>query len=264
MIVLMTDFGAGDPYAGIMKGVIKGISLAADIIDLTHDIPPQNIPIGYFLLKHSCMHFPRETVFVAVVDPGVGTSRKTIAVKTKDFIFLGPDNGILGFVREEGFGLEEIREISNRDYFYCKEPGATFHGRDVFAPVAAHIDGGADFTTLGAVMDSMVTMQIPLRRITEKGIDIPLLHVDHFGNMIFSMTGEDFRKLTGSEDFTLTLMDRTIGDISPHYRSRRPLIALFNSYGLLEIAAPGTSAVSLLGLEGVATDEQLYIRLSMP
>jgi len=264
MIVLMTDFGAADPYAGIMKGVIKGISPASDIIDLTHDIPPQNIPVGYFVLKHSCMHFPRGTVFAAVVDPGVGTSRKAIAVKTKDFIFLGPDNGILGFVREEGFGLEEIREIANREYFYRKEPGTTFHGRDVFAPVAAHIDRGADFESLGRNLDSITTMQIPARRITEKGVEIPLLHIDHFGNMIYSITEDDFRGVTRNGDFTLTLMGHAVTEISEHYRSDHPLIALFNSYGLLEIAAPSGNAASMVGLAKGATGEQVYVRLLIP
>jgi S-adenosylmethionine hydrolase len=261
MIVLMTDFGLKDPYVGIMKGVIKKISPQSEIIDLTHEIPPHNITVASFVLKHSCEHFPDKTVFVAVVDPGVGTHRKPVAIKTDRFFFIGPDNGTFSFVKEKSFGKAEFTELTEKRYYYRENPDNTFHGRDIFAPVAAYIEKGVPFSRLGTPVDAIYTIDMPEYRETPGGIEIPLMHTDHFGNLIFSLTREIFEKLRKGRSFTLDFLNYRIDEISPNYESGSPLIALFNSYGLLEIAAPSQSAVGLTKLSEFERKESIFVTL---
>ncbi len=243
MIVLMTDFGSKDPYTGIMKGVIKQISPSADIIDLIHEIPSYNVAIAYFLLKHSYVHFPEQTIFVAVVDPGVGTSRKPIAIRTEHYYFVGPDNGIFGFLSEPKMAESmAIIQLNKTQYYYREKTCHTFHGRDIFAPAAAHLDQGIDFFKLGERIDSIQSVSLPRWGKRPKGIDIPLIHIDHFGNLIFSITKEEFLAFTKKKRFSLMFKGHTINSISKCYESEKPFIALFNSYNLLEITAPSYSA----------------------
>jgi hypothetical protein len=257
----MTDFGLQDPYVGIMKGVIKTIFPSAEIIDLTHDIPPQNILVAHFILRHSFEHFPDKTVFVSVVDPGVGTERKAIAIALGKYYFVGPDNGLFGFLHDERFKGIQVIHLTKNHYFYKKKPDQTFHGRDIFAPVAAHIDKGAVFSELGSHADGFEYLHTP--ESIEKGreIEVPLLHIDGFGNMIFSMTREKFEGKVGTAPFSIHLGSHTIKKISKHYDEHEVLVALFNSYGLLEIAAPLNSAAKCLGISG--NDKALSVRMRL-
>ncbi|MBW2636398.1 MAG: SAM-dependent chlorinase/fluorinase [Deltaproteobacteria bacterium] len=263
MIVLMTDFGLKDPYVGIMKGVIKKTFPLAEIIDLTHDIPPHNIKIAHFVLKNAHPHFPEGTVFVAVVDPGVGTARRPLAIRGGDFFFVGPDNGIFSFLMEPGFGIIEAVELTEKRFYYKETPDGTFHGRDIFAPAAAHIKGGVPLSRLGTPVEKITSIDTPQCREVRGGIDIPLLHTDRFGNLIFSLTGDEFAALTKGGTFLLRLGNQKIETISGNYQSDMPVIALFNSYGLLEIAAPSGSAAEILDISGKSEKAPVYITLTL-
>jgi S-adenosylmethionine hydrolase len=263
MIVLITDFGLKDPYVGIMKGVIKKTFPLVEIIDLTHDIPPQNIRIAHFVLKNAYPHFPEETVFVAIVDPGVGTDRKPLAIKSGDFFFVGPDNGIFGFLKEPDFVITEAVELTEKRYYYKETPDATFHGRDIFAPAAAHIKSGVPLFRLGTPVEEIESIDIPQCRKIPGGIDIPLLHTDRFGNLIFSLTRDEFAALTKDGTFSLRLGNQKIETISENYQSDMPVIALFNSYGLLEIATPSESAADILEISEKLEKTTVYATLTL-
>ncbi len=263
MIVLMTDFGLKDPYVGIMKGVIKKTFPLAEIIDLTHDIPPHNVRIGHFVLKNAYRHFPEGTVFVAVVDPGVGTARKPLAIKSGDFFFVGPDNGIFGFLREGDDGMTEAVELTEKRYYYKEIPDGTFHGRDIFAPAAAHIKSGVPLSRLGRMVEEIQPITIPACREAPGKIEIPLLHRDRFGNLIFSLTRDEFAALTKDGNFSLRLGNQKIDTISENYQAEIPIIALFNSYGLLEIAAPSQSAAEILKIPEESENAAVYATLTI-
>jgi len=263
MIVLMTDFGLKDPYVGIMKGVIKKTFPLAEIIDLTHDIPPHNVKIAHFILRNAHRHFPEETVFVAVVDPGVGTTRVPLAIRSGTFFFLGPDNGTFAFLKEPDFGITEAVELSERRYYYREIPDGTFDGRDIFAPAAAHIQSGVPLSRLGTPVKEIKGIDTPVNREVPGGIDIPLLHTDRFGNLIFSLTREKFFALAKKGKFSLIVGNQKIDTISETYQSNMPVIALFNSYGLLEIAAPSGSAAEILEMSGNEEKATVYITLTL-
>ena len=248
MIVLMTDFGLQDPYVGIMKGVIKRLSPASEIIDLTHGIPPQNVSIAHFVLGHSWEHFPDGTVFVCVVDPGVGTGRRPIAIGAGGQYFVGPDNGLFGFLRDRRIEDWQGVHLTNSDYFYQGKTAGTFDGRDIFAPVAAHIDSGTMLSEMGCPVDEIEVL--PPVECLDRGneTEIPLLHIDRFGNLIFAMTRERCEAKIGGHAFSITLGPHSIERIADHYDEDLPLVALYNSYGLLEIAAPLKSAADMLGI----------------
>lgn len=261
MIVLMTDFGLKDPYVGIMKGVIKKISPSSEIIDLTHEIPPQNIATGHFMLRHSYKHFPDKTVFVSVVDPGVGTLRRAISIKTDKHYFVGPDNGLFGFLHDERFGDKQVIHLTNTRYFYKMKPDRTFHGRDIFAPIAAHIDSGVMFSELGTPVEGFASFKMTECITKGDEIRIPLLHIDRFGNLIFSMTRDELEERLKGKNFTIEIGDCKIDRISENYDEDSALIALFNSYGLLEIAAPSQSAAKILGLSVGEDSAPVYLKL---
>lgn len=257
----MTDFGLRDPYVGIMKGVIKKVAPASEIIDLTHDIPPQNVRTAHFVLRHSCRHFPDGTIFVCVVDPGVGTDRRTIAVRAAGHYFVGPDNGIFSFLCDKGGEDRQVIQLTNADYFYMRNPSGTFDGRDIFAPVAAHIDKGAILSDMGDPVDDIVVL--PIDECIDRGeeTDIPLLHVDRFGNMIFAMTREQWETKTGGKEFSLSVGSHHIERISDHYDEDTTLVALYNSYGLLEIAAPSKNAAHMLCISGDSQPVKAVLRV---
>lgn len=255
MIVLLTDFGLSDPYAGIMKGVIKRISPASEILDLTHQIPPGNIPLARFLLERSFSFFQERTIFLAVVDPGVGTARRPLAVRAGGYYFVGPDNGMFQFLEDLPPAPMEAVELDRPEFHLKQPPCGTFHGRDIFAPAAAHLDRGIPLSRLGSPVERMAALPGPAVRRTERGLEIPLIHVDHFGNLIFGLTEKAFEEEVGNGPFTIRFAGRSIDRISRHYGSDRPLVALFDSYGLLEIAAPSGSAATLLGVSCPSGEE---------
>ncbi|NTW56273.1 MAG: SAM-dependent chlorinase/fluorinase [Chlorobiaceae bacterium] len=188
-IVLMTDFGLGDTFVGQMKGVIRSIAPSAVVIDLTHAVSPQNIAQGAFLLGKSLPYFPAGSIFVTVVDPGVGTSRRAIAVETAKHIFVSPDNGLLSPVLQHEKVVRCVRISESR--FMLPVSSSTFHGRDLFSPVAAHLSTGLPVAELGQSLDpgECVRRDQPACSLSADGkvLEGIIIYADHFGNLVTSI-----------------------------------------------------------------------------
>lgn len=251
MIVILSDFGLEDPYVGIMKGVIRQISPTAEIMDLTHGIPAQQIMIASMVLSHSLEYFPAGTIVLAVVDPGVGSERKGVAIKCGPFYLVGPDNGLFSFVNDSLYPSNEIRTLNNPKFYRTPVPEPTFHGRDIFAPVAAWLDRGIDFVRVGDQQIDLVRLPRPLPRPESGRIRVPLLMIDHFGNLIFALTRKEFLQYTGIMNYEIHYRGKIVTSLSPYYQASHQsgkatgLMALFNSYGLLELAIRNGSAAAL-------------------
>ena len=187
VITLLTDFGNQDAYVGIMKGVIAGINPFANIVDICHSISPQDIFSGAYLLYTSYKYFPRKTIHVAVVDPGVGSRRNIICVETKNYFFLAPDNGLLSFIIQNE-KPKSIFRITNSKYF-LPSPSNTFHGRDVFAPVAAHLSLGVKPQQFGIRINQLEQLDVPKPHYKKTGqLEGQILYIDRFGNFITNIT----------------------------------------------------------------------------
>jgi S-adenosylmethionine hydrolase len=242
VITLTTDFGNADPWVGIMKGVIAGINPDAAVIDLTHGISPQNIREAAFVLLVGTPFFPKGTVHVAVVDPGVGGDRRALAVETPDCLLVGPDNGVLSwaFRGVEGAVVREIREAG-----YIREPvSSTFHGRDVFAPAAAHLSRGVRIGALGPPVADPVILEFP--RTTKDGRTIrgEVLYIDRFGNLMTNIRPDDRQGVR-----EVVIGNTTIRGLSAYYGEGGDgqAIALVGSTDFLEIAVNRGSAAERLG-----------------
>ncbi len=251
-IALLTDFGYRDHYAGVLKGVIAGIAPAARIIDLTHGVPPQSVVAGAVALARSWRYFPRETIFLAVVDPGVGTARRPIAVETRAGVRLvGPDNGLLSLAAREA-GVRRVVELCSPRYrLSCVS--STFHGRDIFAPAAAHLWLGTPLRSFGPARAALeqVALKAPVRRGNR--LDGVVIHVDGFGNLVTNIDCASVAGLRASFPTRRLLVTiRKSGapmEILTAYGDAPagvPL-AVFGSFELLEIALRDGSAAQLLG-----------------
>jgi S-adenosyl-L-methionine hydrolase (adenosine-forming) len=239
VVTLLTDFGTRDPYVGVMKGVILRLFPAAQIVDLTHDIAPQDVREGRFWLERSFPFFPRGTVHVAVVDPGVGTVRRAIVVEASDHLFVGPDNGLLAGVARKG----EARSIDPS--LVRENPSRTFHGRDVFAPVAARMGlAMLPVAEVGPALERGSLVELPPSEPTDDPDCGVVVTVDRFGNLLTSI--EATRALAGGlieiegRSFPLrgTYGEAAVGEI----------VGLVGSFGVLEIALRDGDAAAALGL----------------
>src|SRR5215467_10541838 len=186
-IALLTDFGLADGDVGVMKGVIARITPDVTIIDITHDVDPQNVSSGAWILASAYRYFPKNTVFVCVVDPGVGSLRRAIAVHAGDWFFVGPDNGLFSYILAEQ-GVQAVVSLSNPAY-QLPQVSATFHGRDIFAPAGAYLVRGITLFELGPQIDPTELERIDIRPPVLKGthIDAHIIHIDRFGNIITSI-----------------------------------------------------------------------------
>jgi S-adenosyl-L-methionine hydrolase (adenosine-forming) len=195
-IVFMTDFGVLDDSVALCKGVMYGIAPNLRIVDLTHQVNAFSIRDGARFLFGATPYFPAGTVFVAVVDPGVGSSRKAVVVKSKRGQFLVlPDNGLMTMV-ENRDGIEAAREITNPDWMLGAKVSSTFHGRDIFSPVGAHIARGDDWTQVGPVVKELVRLDLKPAKIDDRGLTGEVIAIDGpFGNLITNIDGDDFLKL---------------------------------------------------------------------
>lgn len=189
VVALLTDFGTGDGDVGVMKGVIAGITPNAHIIDITHDIAPQRVASGAWVLASGYRYFPAGTVFVCVVDPGVGSSRGAIALHAGDWFFVGPDNGLFSYILAEQPAHAAVL-LSNPAY-HLRHVSSTFHGRDIFSPVGAHLarEGAALMSDLGTPVDPAALIRLETTRPVRRGstIESHIIHVDNFGNLITSI-----------------------------------------------------------------------------
>lgn len=187
VVALMTDFGLADGDVGVMKGVIAGTASDVNIIDITHEVAPQNISSGAWILASIYRYFPKNTVFVCVVDPGVGSSRRAIAVHAGDWFFVGPDNGLFSYVLAEQ-AVHAAVVLSNPAY-HLPQVSSTFHGRDIFAPAGAHLARGITPFELGPQIETATLQRIEIEPPIRQGthIDAHIIHVDRFGNLITSI-----------------------------------------------------------------------------
>ena len=242
-IALLTDFGTKDHFVGAMKGVILGIDPNAAIVDITHEVGPQDIRSAAFLLLCCYTDFPSGTIFVVVVDPGVGSERRAIAVAAGANYFVGPDNGVFSFVLERE-GKFEARELTKKIY---RRPSVstTFHGRDIFAPAAAHISKGVSIEMFGPKATDLIAMPgISPDRDVAGAIRGEIVHIDRFGNLITNLKREDL-----ANPFRLEVRGRTIERIFSHF-AEGPEIEPFlveGSSAFVEIAIRDGSAAAFLG-----------------
>ena len=244
-IALLTDFGTKDYFVGAMKGAILSINERTSIIDITHEIPPQDVLFANFILRACYKDFPIKTIFVAVVDPEVGSERKAILVETENFCFIAPDNGLLSFVfdEEESF---RVFELTNRKFF-AAEVSRTFHGRDVFARVAAHLSKGVNPNEFGAEIKDFIHIKTAKpRKISKQEIEADIIHIDHFGNLITNLKQTDL-----PENFMLKINGKIINKLQTFFAEaeRSELFIILGSAGFLEIAAFQDSAEKLLNVQ---------------
>lgn len=205
VITLLTDFGTQDAYVGVMKGVIAGINPSVNIVDICHSVSPQDIFNGAYLLYTAYKYFPKGTIHTAIVDPGVGSKRDIVCVETKDYFFLVPDNGLLSFIVQEERPKSVIRVTNNK--YFLPLPSSTFHGRDVFAPVAAHLSLGVKPQQLGIMINHLEQLNIPkpFRKKTGQ-MEGQIIYIDRFGNLISNITKEHLMQHDHSQSLFKTQM----------------------------------------------------------
>jgi len=248
VIALLTDFGTGDHYAGAMKGVILGICPDATLVDITHDIPPHDVTAGALELAASYKYFPAGTIFVAVVDPGVGSARRGVAADTGDYRFVAPDNGVLTQVLREA-PAKKIVELTERRYAR-PTVSRTFEGRDRFAPAAGWLAKGTQLAALGRPVADIHRLDIPVAEAGPDSIRGVVLRVDRFGNLVTNIDRKTVERLGQGGAMTIDAAGQRIERLVATYAELPAdgVGALFGSTDHLELAAPSSSAAERLGL----------------
>lgn len=236
IITLTTDFGEKDPYVAIMKGVILAVNPSVRIVDITHQVPAGSIQEGAMIMKDAYKWFPRKTVHLGVIDPGVGGKRRPILVLTENYFFVGPDNGLLwpAIKMENGIKIIHLKE----EKYWLPQISSTFHGRDIFAPVAAHLTLGVNPLSLGDKISNMTALDYPVPSKTDNELVGQIMRIDRFGNLITNITERDLRSFLGSTDFKIQVGDLSLKKIDTAYTDvpeGQPL-ALIGSSNLLELS----------------------------
>ena len=246
IITLTTDFGTRDPWVGIMKGVILGICPEAHLVDLTHEIAPQDVLEAAMVLESATRFFPEGTVHLAVVDPGVGGSRHPVAARAGGHLFVGPDNGLFTFALERADGERLVVRLEAPEYRLAPV-SRTFHGRDLFAPAAAHLAAGLPLERLGPRLADPVMLPLPRARRDGDMVVGEVIAADRFGNLVTSVTEEDMAALGGPT--TVEVGGRMVGAPRNSYEEAGAAEpgAIIGSAGRLEIFVRGGSAAAALG-----------------
>jgi S-adenosyl-L-methionine hydrolase (adenosine-forming) len=246
LITLTTDFGLQDSFVGIMKGVIAGINPQAQIIDLTHGLIAQDVMAGALTLRHAIAYFPRGTIHVAIVDPGVGSARRPVLIECDGRYLIGPDNGLLSLAVGDKTP-SYIVQLSNPAY-HLEPVSATFHGRDIFAPAAAHLSLGVPVNAFGEKLETFQRLALP--KIVRKANEIvgEIIYIDNFGNLFTNIQEHDLTRLPGTQ-FAVALGAVRVGGLAPNYAAAKEgdFLAVINSWGLLEIAVYRGDAQQLSG-----------------
>lgn len=250
IITLTTDFGSSDHFVGVMKGVILSINPQASIVDISHQIQPYDLLEGALTIAQAYRYFPPASIHVVVVDPGVGTGRRPILLSGDKHYFVAPDNGVLSVVLDRE-PAATVRHITSEHYF-LNPVSNTFHGRDVFAPVAAYLSKGVDTSRFGEIVTECVRVALPrAQRVGEKEIKGVILKVDNFGNCLTNITLEDvpelfagspppFRLITGQKEINKLFLSYAAGPVDEPF-------AILGSSGYLELATNRANAAQLLG-----------------
>lgn len=255
LITLTSDFGDGW-YTGAMRGAVLGVNPRATLVDLTHAVTPTNVLEGAFALAAACDAFPDGAVHLVVIDPGVGTARGALVIETDRFLFVGPDNGVLALAAPPP-ARRRARFIENSRYF-VPDPSPTFHGRDVFAPVAAHLSLGVDAAEMGPEAPAPRALDLPPVRRTPSGWTGEVILADAFGNLVTNIhpgrLGRETPAPTPEGAWEVWLEGRPIGRLRRTYGDAAPgeALALIGSHGFLEIAVSGGSATSTLAGDAFA------------
>ncbi|MEM8721938.1 MAG: SAM-dependent chlorinase/fluorinase [Cyanobacteria bacterium P01_G01_bin.39] len=253
LITLLTDFGDRDVYVGVMKGVIAQIAPQSQVIDLTHQIPPQNLLAARFALLNAYPYFPQDAIHVAVVDPGVGSQRRGIALKLNRGYLVCPDNGLCSGILDSAISFAGTRsviaavELTNECYWRLPNPSNTFHGRDIFAPVAAHLANGVSFKELGQAieLESLVRLDLPSLEVNQSEIRGYIQDIDGFGNLITNIPGD----LVTHKSWQIIIKNIEINSGKTYSNViEGEVVSLIGSHGWVEIAINGGDAARQLKL----------------
>jgi hypothetical protein len=249
IVALLSDFGSRDHYAGTMKGVILGICPDATLVDISHDIPPHDLQFAALELAAACRFFPVGSIFLVVVDPGVGSARRGVAADTGDYRFVAPDNGVLTAVFQQT-PPKRVVELTERRYAR-PTVSRTFEGRDRFAPAAAWLAKGIQLSALGRPVSDYRSIDIPTVVVGEGRIDGVVLRIDRFGNLVTNIDRKSFERLAASGDIEIEVGGHPVGRLVETFTdiADDEVCALFGSTDHLEVAANAASAVERLGLD---------------
>ncbi len=246
---LLTDFGQQDGYVGVVKAVVLNFAANVQIVDISHDIPPQAIDDAAFVLLTAYHYFPENSFFAVIVDPGVGTDRRILGVETEKYAFLAPDNGVLApiFQRENPF---RVYEITDRRFF-LPEISATFHGRDIFAPVAGQYLSGMSFSEMGREIDDFDPGTFPVAQNLGDKISGQIVHIDHFGNLISNVPSQWVQKMAKDRAVTVRVGEFQLSGMASAFRSEsgRGLQAYPDSSGFVGFSIFKSSAAQMTGLK---------------
>jgi S-adenosylmethionine hydrolase len=250
ILTMTTDFGFRDAYVPVMKGVIASIDPGVRVIDVTHDIAPQDVMEAAYVLRLAVPHYPPGTVHLVVVDPGVGTKRRCVALRKGDQKFVGPDNGIFSLLLN-GETPDELVELDRAQYWRTNSPSRTFHGRDIFAPVSAHLASGRAIRDVGTSIDALDRLQWALPIHDEQGIQGWVVHIDHFGNCITNISRQAFEQNRRGRTMKCFVGNGILRDVVTTYgdvAAGEPLV-LFGSSDYLEVAVNSGNASQLFDIQ---------------
>lgn len=255
VITLTTDFGTTDSYVGTMKGVIVRIAPAAQVVDITHAISPQNIHQAAYIVQTFYSYFPKGTIHLVIVDPGVGSARRAIALSTPDATFIAPDNGVLTYAWRDALDRWGARACTvyelTESRFWLPNVSNTFHGRDVFAPVAAHLASGVSLDALGPRLPQITEAELEQPGAGRTGGLVGrIIHVDHFGNCITNIMPQHLEEVGLNDNLIVRIIDQRIVGVQRTFADAPlgALIALMGSSNRLELAVRNGSAAQTLGV----------------
>ncbi|GAB5518072.1 MAG: hypothetical protein RhofKO_03230 [Rhodothermales bacterium] len=249
LITLTTDFGTDDAYVGIMKGVMLDLCPSVQLIDITHAVLAQDVMQGAYLLRNAAPYFPEGTIHLAVIDPGVGTQRKALALRKGKTWYVGPDNGLFSLVLGED-APDELVELDRPDVWRTPHPSPTFHGRDIFAPAAAHLAAGRTLSEIGTSLNELTTLHWAYPIADNRGIRGSVLHIDRFGNAITNIPYVMLHAYRRERPFKCYVGSDVLRHHHTTYSAvpRGEPLLLTDSEGYLEIAVHGGNAADLLSI----------------
>lgn len=248
VITLTTDFGLQDYYVSAMKAVMLGIAPEARLVDVSHDIPSQDIMAGSWVLKNSAMLFPSGTVHTVVIDPGVGTERHAVALKIEDQYFVGPDNGIFSLLTtDQSYTAVKL----NKKEYLRESRSNTFHGRDVFAPAAAHLSRGVTLEELGEPLDELISYRWMQPIADKDGLEGTIIHIDKFGNLITNISSDLIDEVLADKQVKIYVGNVILNEINTTFGAvtEGEPVAYIGSAGMLEVGINQGNAQKMLGMQ---------------